>query len=171
MDGIDLRDLTLASLRDKIALVSQEPILLSGTVLENILYARPQATFEEVKAAAQAAGAHEFILKLSQQYQTPVGERGALLSAGEKQRIAIARAFLKNAPVLILDEPTSALDHQSALEIGGRLQELMKGRTVLVISHRRSAITNADRVIRLHEGKAVEEVGIFLSGKAPATIL
>lgn len=155
--GQDVRDLKLSSLRAHIAWVPQEPILLSGSILENILYGREGATAQEAIQAARAAHAHDFILTLPHQYETQVGEKGTLLSAGEKQRIAIARAFLKNAPILILDEPSSALDENSESLIRKSFKELRKGKTVLMISHRHAMAEDADRMVRLEKGRALEK--------------
>lgn len=156
IDGRDIREFTLPSLRSQIAWVPQEPVLFSGTILDNILYARPGAPAQEAVEAARAAHAHEFIMRLPNGYGTLVGERGMLLSAGEKQRIAIARAFLKNAPVLILDEPSSALDETSERLISAGLRELKRGKTALIISHRLSMMEDAGRTFRLWKGKACE---------------
>lgn len=156
VDGVDIRNLTLASLREQIALVTQEPILFSGTILENIQYGKMGASAEDAIRAAQAIHAHEFIMALPGQYGTRVGERGVMLSVGEKQRIAIARAFLKNAPILLLDEPTSALDDASASFIRRSLEDLRRGRTVLEVTHRMAAAEGADRVLRLDGGKIVD---------------
>ncbi len=156
LDGYDLRALTLKSLRQNIALVTQEPILFGASIRENIAYGRPEAAQTEIEAAARAAGAHEFIVQLPDQYETRLAERGATLSSGQRQRLAIARAFLKNAPVLILDEPTSALDAQTEERLLQTLQELMKGRTTLIIAHRLSTVRGADRIIVLQDGRIVE---------------
>jgi ATP-binding cassette, subfamily B, bacterial len=156
MDGRDLRELELKSVRAQVAFVLQESLLLPLTVADNIAYGRPGASRADVIAAARAAQAHDFIAALPQQYDTPVGERGGTLSGGERQRIAIARALLKDAPVLILDEPTSALDAEAEGAVMQALRRLMAGRTTLVIAHRLSTIRQADRIAVMHEGRIVE---------------
>jgi len=157
LDGHDLADLTLASLRANIALVSQEVVLFNDTVAANIAYGQMREVPEaEIIAAAQAAHAMEFIRDMPQGLQTLVGERGVKLSGGQRQRIAIARAILKNAPILILDEATSALDSESERHVQGALETLMQGRTSLVIAHRLSTIEKADRIIVLQKGEIVE---------------
>ena len=155
-DGVDVRQVQLKSLRSQIALVLQEAFLLPLTVAQNIAYGRPGASLEEIVAAAQAANAEEFIQRLPQGYDTTIGERGATLSGGQKQRLAIARALLKDAPVLILDEPTSALDTQTETLLLEALERLMVGRTTLIIAHRLSTIRQADRIVVLERGKVVE---------------
>jgi ATP-binding cassette, subfamily B, bacterial len=154
--GQDVRDLKLASLRSQVSLVLQEPFLLPLTIRENIAYGRPGASKAEVEAAARAANAEEFIAKLPQSYETVLGERGASLSGGQRQRLAIARALLKDAPVLILDEPTSALDAGTERLVMGAMEKLMDGRTVLVIAHRLSTVRRANRIVVLEQGKVVE---------------
>lgn len=156
IDGKDIRKIKLASLRRQISIVSQDIFLFNGTVRENILYGRPDATDEEVIAAAQAANAHEFILELPNGYETKVGERGVKLSGGQKQRISIARAILKDAPVLILDEATSSVDTKTEKLIQEALNKLMKNKTTIVIAHRLSTIQDADQIIVLEEGKVLE---------------
>ncbi|MDH4235547.1 MAG: lipid A export permease/ATP-binding protein MsbA [Gallionella sp.] len=157
LDGHDLSDLTLASLRANIALVSQEVVLFNDTVAANIAYGQMREVPEaEIIAAAQAAHAMEFILEMPQGFNTLVGERGVKLSGGQRQRIAIARAILKNAPILILDEATSALDSESERHVQAALETLMQGRTSLVIAHRLSTIEKADRIIVLQKGEIVE---------------
>jgi len=156
LDGVDIRHLPLKSLRSHIALVLQEPFLLPLTVAENIAYSRPDASGVEIRAAAEAANADVFIRRLPQGYDTAIGERGATLSGGEKQRIAIARALLKDAPILILDEPTSALDAQTEVMLLEALERLMAGRTTFVIAHRLSTIRRADRIVVLEGGRIVE---------------
>ena len=155
-DGHDLRSLTLKSLRHNIALVTQDPVLFGASVRDNIIYSRPEATPAEVEAAAREAGAHEFITKLPEGYDTVMAERGVTLSGGQRQRIAIARAFLKNAPVLILDEPTSALDAETEHALLQAFRRLMQGRTTLIIAHRLSTVRSADRIVILQEGRIVE---------------
>jgi ATP-binding cassette subfamily B protein/subfamily B ATP-binding cassette protein MsbA len=156
-DNVDMRQIKLASLRSQVSLVLQEHFLLPLSVAENISYGRPEATREEVVEAAVAAGADEFIRRLPQGYDTVIGERGATLSGGEKQRLAIARALLKDAPVLILDEPTSALDAKTEADLLAALERLMVGRTTFIIAHRLSTIRNADRIVVLDKGRIVEK--------------
>jgi ATP-binding cassette, subfamily B, bacterial len=156
LDGHDLRDLTIQTLRDNIALVLQEPILFSGTVRNNIAYGCPDAPMEEIEAAAKAANAHEFIAALPDGYDSEVGERGVQLSGGERQRVAIARTFLKNAPVLILDEPTSSVDSRTEEVILDALDRLMEGRTTFIIAHRLSTIRHSDCIVVLDKGRIVE---------------
>ncbi len=157
MDGHDIKAVTVKSLRSAIGIVQQDVYLFSGTVYENILYGRPEATREEVMAAAEMAGAHGFISSLHDGYDTYVGERGVKLSGGQKQRISIARVFLKNPPVLILDEATSALDNESEYIVGQSLAALTKGRTTMTIAHRLTTIQNADRILVLGENGIEEE--------------
>lgn len=157
LDGHDLRTLQIKSLREQIALVLQEPFLFPLTVAENIAYGKPEASGAEIEAAARAANAHEFIMKLPNGYNTRIGERGATLSGGERQRLSIARAFLKNAPILILDEPTSALDAVTERSLLDAMRRLTQGRTTLIIAHRLSTIRNADRIIVIDQGKIVED--------------
>lgn len=140
IDGIYIRDITLSSLRQNVGVVQQDVYLFSGTVRDNILYGKPDATDEEIIRAAKLANAHDFILELENGYDTFVGERGVKLSGGQKQRISIARAFLKNPPILILDEATSALDNESERLVQESLDKLAKGRTTLIIAHRLSTI-------------------------------
>ncbi len=162
IDGQDVRDVTLESLRRNIGVVQQDVYLFSGTVGENILYGRPEATREEVEEAARAAGAHEFIIALPNGYDTYVGERGVKLSGGQKQRIAIARLFLKNPPILILDEATSALDNESERLVQASLDRLAKGRTTFTIAHRLTTVRGADRILVLTEN-GIEESGTHTS--------
>jgi len=157
VDGTDVRAVTLASLRDQIALVTQEPFLFDDTIRANIAYARPDATDEEIDAAAQAAAAHDFIMALPDRYRTVVGEAGARLSGGQRQRIAIARAFLKDAPILLLDEATSALDTESEAQVQAALSRLMAGRTTILIAHRLSTVRGADRIYVIDRGEVVEQ--------------
>lgn len=156
IDDVDIRKIKLSSLRKQISMVSQDVFLFNGTVKENILYGRPDATDEEVIAAAKAANAHEFIMELPEGYDTRVGERGVKLSGGQKQRISIARALLKDAPILILDEATSSVDTQTEKQIQEALENLMKNRTTIVIAHRLSTIRNADQIIVLQDGEIIE---------------
>lgn len=158
IDGQNVADVTQSSLRAAIGTVFQEPALFSGTIRENIAYSRPQASNEEVVAAAKAANAHEFISKFERGYDTEIGERGLKLSGGQKQRIAIARALLKDAPILILDEATSSLDSRSEVMVHQALERLMRGRTTIIIAHRLSTIQNVDQIITLKNGK-VNETG------------
>ena len=153
LDGVDIRDYRVADLRRQFAIVLQEPILLATTVAENIAYARPEATPDEIAEAAKAANAHDFIVELPHGYTTEVGERGFTLSGGERQRISLARAFLTDAPVLILDEPTSALDVRSEARIIDAMERLMVGRTVLLITHRLSALSACDTYVELQDGR------------------
>ncbi len=157
IDGHDIREVTLKSLRRQIATVSQEPILFSGTVAENLRFGKAEANDQEIREAAKDAFAHDFIKRLPHGYATKIGERGVKLSGGEKQRLAIARAFLKNAPILILDEPTSALDPESEELIKQALLKLLKDRTALIIAHRLSTIEHADLVVVLDRGSIIEE--------------
>ena len=157
IDGHDIRTVTLKSLREQIGIVPQETILFNGTIYENILYGRLNATEEDVMAAAKAANAHEFIVKLTGQYQEQIGERGAKLSGGQRQRIAIARAILKNPRILILDEATSALDTESEKLVQQALDKLMVGRTSFVIAHRLSTVQRADTIVVLDKGRIIEQ--------------
>ncbi len=157
IDGMDIKKYALKSLRNNIGIVQQDVYLFSGTVKENILYGRMDATEQEVLEAAKKAGAHEFIMALKDGYDTYVGERGVKLSGGQKQRISIARVFLKNPPIMILDEATSALDNESEFAVAKSLDELSVGRTTITIAHRLSSIKNSDRIIVLTESGIVEE--------------
>lgn len=157
IDDYDIREVTLKSIREQIGLVTQQTILFNDTVRNNIAYGRPKCSEREIMEAAQAANAHDFIQRLPQAYDTMIGEQGTKLSGGERQRISIARALLKNAPILILDEATSSLDSDSETEVQKALERLMKGRTVFVIAHRLSTIRNAHRIIVLSGGRIVEE--------------
>ena len=158
LDGCDIREFTQESLRRQIGLVQQDVFLFGDSVRYNIAYAKPDATADEVQAAAKAAAADEFIQKLPAGYDTEVGERGVKLSGGQKQRLAIARVFLKNPPVVVLDEATSALDNITEQQIQKELDELAVGRTTLIIAHRLSTIRHADKIVVLDEG-AVAECG------------
>lgn len=158
IDGHDVRDVTLSSLRAQVGIVTQETILFNDTVRNNIAYGRPDISKADVAAAAKAALAHDFIMAMPQQYDTVIGERGLKLSGGERQRLAIARALLKNAPILILDEATSALDTESEALVQSALQNLMVGRTVLVIAHRLSTVRRADRIVVI-EGGTIADIG------------
>jgi len=156
LDGRDIRELTLKSLRDQISLVLQEPLLFSGTIAENIRYGRLGASDDEVQEAARSANAHEFIMRLPDQYETELGERGIKLSGGERQRICVARAFLKDAPILILDEPTSSIDSKTEAVILEALNRLLVGRTGFMIAHRLSTIHRADLILVLDQGRLVQ---------------
>ena len=156
LDGHDVREVTLASLRRQIALVTQEPFLFDDSIRANIAYARPGASQAEIEAAARAAAAHDFVTSLPDGYETGVGEAGARLSGGQRQRIAIARAFLKDAPILLLDEATSALDTESEAQVQAALKRLMAGRTTLLIAHRLSTVRGADRIHVIDKGRIVE---------------
>ena len=156
IDGRDVRDIQLASLRDQVSLVPQEALLFSTTIEENIGYGRRGATRDEIEAAAKAARAHDFIVAMPDGYETEVGDRGAKLSVGQQQRLAIARAFLKDAPILLLDEPTSALDLTTEAEFLEGLDRLMADRTVVIVAHRLSTIRDADRIYVLDEGRIIE---------------
>ncbi|MGH9392745.1 MAG: ABC transporter ATP-binding protein, partial [Terriglobales bacterium] len=156
IDGVDVREVTQHSLRAQIAYVTQDTILFNDTVANNIAYGAPSARPEQVRAAAEAALADEFIAATPLGYNTMLGERGLRLSGGERQRIAIARALLKDAPILILDEATSALDNESELLVQRALANLMRHRTVIVIAHRLSTVRNADRILALEAGAIVE---------------
>jgi subfamily B ATP-binding cassette protein MsbA len=158
IDGIDIRQLKLDSLRDLMGMVTQETILFNDTLRNNICYGRTQVTETEMRTAARAALAEEFILELPRQYDANIGERGQQLSGGQRQRLAIARALLKNAPILILDEATSSLDTESEILVQRALANLMRGRTVIVIAHRLSTIRRADRIVVIEQGK-ITEVG------------
>ena len=155
LDDVDLRDYTLNGLRHQFALVQQEPLLFSTTIAENIGYAIPSATPQQIERAARMANAHHFIQKLPQGYQTRLGPRGVRLSGGERQRISLARAFLKDAPVLILDEPTSAVDVRTEAAIMHATEELMKGRTCFIIAHRLNTLEKCDVILSLRDGKLV----------------
>jgi ATP-binding cassette subfamily B protein len=156
IDGRDIRDFKHRSLRGQIALVLQDPFIFPLTIRDNIAYGRPDASLEEIEAAARAANAHDFIMRLPERYDTEVGERGATLSGGEKQRLSIARAFLKDSPVLILDEPTSALDARTESSLMEALERLMAGRITFIIAHRLSTTRRATEIIVLHRGEVIE---------------
>ncbi len=157
IDGQDISKVSQASLRQAIAVVPQDPALFHRSIAENIAYARPDATPDEVILAAKRARAHDFIARLSNGYETPVGERGVKLSGGERQRVAIARAFLADAPILVLDEATSSLDVETERQVQEAMEELMVGRTTVVIAHRLSTIRGADRILVFDQGRIVEE--------------
>jgi ABC-type multidrug transport system fused ATPase/permease subunit len=156
VDGVDLRQVSLDDWTANYAMVGQVPFLFHATIGENLRYGKPDATAEEVRAAARAAQIHDFIESLPQGYDTDVADAGARLSGGQRQRIAIARALLKGAPLLLLDEATSALDSESEAAVQGALDELMRGRTVVVVAHRLSTVRNADRIAVFEAGRLVE---------------
>jgi ATP-binding cassette, subfamily B, bacterial len=157
LDGVDIRELTLDSLREQVSVVPQDPMLFSGTIAANIRYGRLAASDADVVAAARGANAHDFVMHLAHGYDTVLGERGAQLSGGERQRICVARAFLKDAPILILDEPTSSIDSRTERVIIDSLQQLMEGRTTFMIAHRLSTIRRADLIVVLDHGRVVEQ--------------
>ena len=157
LDGIDLKKLKLHSLRSQISVVLQEPLLFSGTIADNIRYGRLDASMDDVIEAAKSAGAHDFVERLPEGYETVVGERGAQLSGGERQRICVARAFIKDAPILILDEPTSSIDSKTEMIVLDSLERLMAGRTSFMIAHRLSTIRHADMIVVLDRGRVVEQ--------------
>jgi ATP-binding cassette subfamily B protein len=157
IDGVNVRDVTLNSLRKQIGVVRQETFLFAGTVMENILYGKPGATDEEAIEAAKKANAHDFIIKLPNGYATDIGQRGVKLSGGQQQRLSIARVFLKNPPVLIFDEATSSLDMESEKAVMESLNALAEGRTTFVIAHRLSTVRNADRIIVLTDEGIAEQ--------------
>jgi ATP-binding cassette subfamily B protein len=157
LDGLDLGSITKKSLRSKIAIVLQDTVLFSTTIRENIAYGRPEATEDQIREAARRAQADEFISRLPSGYDSPVGERGGHLSVGQRQRIGIARAFLKDAPILLLDEPTSALDPTTEAAIMETIKELMRGRTTLIVTHRLATIHGVDRIVVLEHGRIVEQ--------------
>jgi len=157
LDGLDIRSLQVQALRRQIGVVQQEVYMFAGTVLENILYGRPEATREEVIQAARKANAHDFVMRLPQGYDTDIGQRGVRLSAGQRQRLSIARVFLKDPPILIFDEATSALDYESERVIQEALEAMARGRTTIVIAHRLSTIRNAGRIVVLAEGGIAEQ--------------
>jgi ABC-type multidrug transport system fused ATPase/permease subunit len=161
LDDVDVRDLSFADLRGAVGMVPQEPALFSGTIAENIAYARPdevgvRPTDAEIRDAARAAHALEFIERLPQGFETTVGERGVKLSGGQRQRLAIARVFLKNPAVVVLDEATSSLDNESERAVEAAMEDLLRGRSTLIIAHRLSTVRRADRVVVLDRGRIVE---------------
>jgi ABC-type multidrug transport system fused ATPase/permease subunit len=159
IDGSDVREYTLESLRSQVSLVLQNTMLFHASIAENIAYGRPGATEGEIVAAAKAANAHGFIMELPEGYETVLGERGDTLSGGQRQRIAIARALVRDAPILILDEPTTGLDAKSEEQVLDALEALMKGRTTLLIAHKLSAVRRADQILVIEQGKVVEQGG------------
>jgi ABC-type multidrug transport system fused ATPase/permease subunit len=156
IDDTNLREIQLDALRRNLSMVLQDVFLFNGTVRENIRFGRPEATDDEIIEAAQVANAHEFVLSLPEGYDTLIGERGVKLSGGQKQRLSIARAVLKDAPILILDEATSAVDTETEAQIQEALERLMQGRTSIIIAHRLSTIRKADQIVVLDEGRVVE---------------
>jgi ATP-binding cassette subfamily B protein len=161
LDGVDIRELSLETLRDTVTLLQQENLLFPGTVRDNIAYGRPGATDEQIIAAARAAEAHGFITALPEGYDTPVGQRGRLLSGGQRQRIAIARAMVRDTPVLILDEPTTGLDAPTARRVLGPLRRLMAGRTTILITHDLHLAPEADKVIALDGTRLGDRAGVL----------
>ncbi len=157
LDGVDLRRLPIKFLRDQIALVDQDPLLFKGSIRENIAYGRPEATQDEVEAAARVANIHEFIMSLPRGYEAEIGERGVTVSGGEKQRLCLARAILTDPKILILDEATSALDSMSERLIQDSLAKILKGKTAIIIAHRLATVQNADRIVALESGRIVDQ--------------
>ncbi|HEX6980263.1 MAG TPA: ABC transporter ATP-binding protein [Alphaproteobacteria bacterium] len=168
LDGVDLRDWRLEDLRRQFAVVSQEPVLFSTTIAENIAYGRPGASMAEIIEAAKLARAHDFIARLPDGYKTKVGERGTRLSGGERQRVALARAFLKDAPILLLDEPTSAIDGTTEAGIVESMERLMKGRTTFMIAHRLATLRGADMIVRVEDGTVRLERPLMIEGPRAA---
>jgi ATP-binding cassette, subfamily B, bacterial len=158
VDGVDVKSYKLKDYRSQFSIVLQEPVLFSTTISENIRYGRPGATEKDIIEAAKAANADPFILRSKDGYNTKVGERGMQLSGGERQRISLARAFIKNAPVLILDEPTSSLDIKTEAQIMEAMERLMEGRTTFMITHRLDTLSSCNIILHLEEGKLVEVV-------------
>jgi ATP-binding cassette, subfamily B, bacterial len=156
IDGRDLRTLKQGSVRRAIGVVLQDPLLFNDTVRNNVAYGWPDASNAEVEAATRAANAHDFIMRLPEKYETRVGERGNRLSVGERQRLTIARALIKNPRIIVLDEATSSLDAESEALVQSAIEQLMRGRTTFVIAHRLSTVVNADRIIVLREGRIAE---------------
>ncbi|MFC7081932.1 ABC transporter ATP-binding protein [Halorussus caseinilyticus] len=157
IDGTDVTDVDAASLRDRIGYVSQDPFLFHGTVRENVAYATPSVSHEEVVTAAKRAGAHEFVQQLDDGYDTQIGERGATLSGGQRQRLAIARAIVDDPPILVFDEATSHVDNETEVEIQRSLLSMSEDRTVFAIAHRLSTVRSADRILVMDDGRLVEE--------------
>jgi ATP-binding cassette subfamily B protein len=156
IDGHNIRDVSLKSMREQIGVVLQDPFLFNGTVADNIAYGKPEASLDEVAAAAMAANAHDFILDFPEGYDTIVGERGARVSGGERQRLSIARAILRNPRILILDEATASVDTQTEAQIQEALERLIKGRTTFAIAHRLSTLKNAHRLLIIDKGELAE---------------
>jgi ATP-binding cassette subfamily B protein len=161
LDGTDVRDYKLADLRRQFAIVLQDPVLFSATIAENIAYANSNASLKDIVRAAEAANANEFITKMPDGYETRVGERGMRLSGGERQRISLARAFLKDAPILIMDEPTSSVDQKTEALIMGAMEELMKGRTSLIIAHRLTTLRHCDAIVEVSDSRLIEASSEF----------
>ena len=157
IDGVDIREFELKSLRQKIAMILQPPLVFPLTIRENIAYGRPDASMEEIVSAAQVAQVHEFVEQLPQKYETVVSEQGSSLSEGQKLRLTIARGILLNAPILILDEPTSSVDSETEALIMDGLEQLMAGRTTFIIAHRLSTVRQADLILVLRDGHIVEQ--------------
>ncbi len=157
LDGIDVCEYTVRSLRQSVAMVFQDTVLFRGTVRDNIAYGRPGATFDEIVRAATIADAHEFIAQMPAGYETLIGDRGLTLSGGQRQRIGIARAVIRNSPILILDEPTAALDSETEEEVIDALERAMEHRTAILISHRLSTLRGASRILVLKGGRIVEQ--------------
>jgi subfamily B ATP-binding cassette protein MsbA len=157
IDGVDIRDYQLQGLRQNFGFVLQDTVLFRGTVAENIAYGRPDATDREIVAAAELANAHEFIQQMPEGYRTLVGDRGLTFSGAQRQRVGIARAFIRNSPVLILDEPTAALDAEAEEKVMKGLMRLMRGRTVIMIAHRLATLQAADKIVVLKSGRVAEE--------------
>jgi ABC-type multidrug transport system fused ATPase/permease subunit len=157
IDGVDVRDYRLKGLRDQIGYVLQDTVLFRGTIYDNIAFGNPNATKEEVMAAARMANADEFISKMPKGYETQVGERGATLSGGQRQRIGIARVMVRNSPILLLDEPTAALDSESERLVIDALEKLMKGKTVIAIAHRLTTIRDANQILVISGGVVAED--------------
>jgi ABC-type multidrug transport system fused ATPase/permease subunit len=156
LDGHDIKDLTLRSLRENVAVLLQETLVFDGTVRENIAYGNPDATEEEIVRAASAADAHDFIMAMPSGYDTIVGQKGRLLSGGQRQRLAIARAMIRDAPVLVLDEPTTGLDAESSRRVMEPMRRLMEGRTTIVISHNLLTVRDATEILVMQEGRVAE---------------
>jgi ATP-binding cassette subfamily B protein len=157
IDGVDIREVALDDLRSRIALVPQDPVIFSGTIADNLRYAKPDATLDQLKEAAEQASALDYIMATEHGFDTLVGERGVTLSGGERQRLAIARAILKDAPILLLDEATSALDAENEAAVQAALDVLMRGRTTIVVAHRLATVLKADRILVMDGGRIVEE--------------
>jgi subfamily B ATP-binding cassette protein MsbA len=156
IDGVDIKEYSLLSLRDQMGIVTQEPILFNDTIANNIALGNPVATIDEIEQAARIANAHSFIMNKEDNYQTNIGDRGSKLSGGERQRVTIARAVLKNPPILILDEATSSLDTESERLVQDAINKMMANRTSIVIAHRLSTIRHADEIVVLQKGRIVE---------------
>jgi len=156
LDGMDVREYRIADLRRQFAVVLQEPVLFAASIAENIAYGKPAASDAEIVEAARAAASHEFILNLPDGYETQVGERGSRISGGERQRISLARAFLRDSPILILDEPTSSVDLRTEAAIMAATEKLMSGRTTFMIAHRLNTLKSCDLILVLDQGKLIE---------------